>query len=328
MSQKELSVPNIQETDSYKEDGRRSLTELFEGYNSLFKDGWIKVIIAEQSVVLANGSRFLLPVYSYRTPMSGTTPVESMWILGGVHGEEPAGPNAFFEKIAVINELRHSGISAVFIPLMNPAGYFRDWRYEDERRDYTKGHSVSDSEHLLLASNSEGPRVEKPASESAAKIISWVEKTSTLYLPKLAIDHHEDRVPEKFPDGDPRNLTSCYVYASGNGSHTLEIAQKINHIFKESGLPVVDSGTTRFGEAILQGVVDNASDGSIDEFLTADKYYSPPEGKIKNKYPAPTSIVVETTIPFDGSIPLSQRVLAHGKIIDSYVEYWKLVDEV
>ena len=323
-SEIERSLPVIPESDIYREDGRKSLTELWETYLTLIDKGWIGEIIASQEITLPDGSMAELPIFAFRTPLPAGKSEEALWVLGGVHGEEPAGPNAFSQKIDSIDHLREFGIPVVFIPLMNPAGYFRDWRYEDERRDFTKGHSVSDSEHMLLAENSR-PRTDPPASKTADQITSWIERSVSAYYPKLVIDHHEDRVPEKFPEGDPRNITSCYVYASGQGSHTADIAQAVNRLFIESGLPVIDQGTTRFGEQIISGVVANAADGSIDEFLSSAKYFSRSENRIKDKFPASTSIVVETTIPFDGSIPLIDRVRAHGKIVDSYLPFWQLV---
>jgi hypothetical protein len=310
---------------TYKKDGRRSLLELWNKYLELEESGWEKELIAEQKLIL-DGKEITFPVYAFKTLLTNGKPVKAMWVLGGVHGEEPAGPNAFFEQLDTIKKMGMSGVPMVFIPLLNPSGYSRDFRYEDEYRDFRKGHSVTDSEHYLIQEGLEKPRVETPNSKTAGDVTSWVEKTVSLYQPELVIDHHEDRVPEKFPEGDLRNLTSCYVYISGNGSKTEEIAKKINTIFKETNLPVVNKGITRFGEEIVDGMVMNYADGSIDEFLTVSKYYDPETHKLKSKHPAATVIVVETTIPFDGSISVEQRVEAHGKIVKSYPEFWAMVD--
>lgn len=311
--------------DTYKEEGRRSLVDLWTKYLELVDENWEVEVIAEQKLNL-NGKEINLPVYAFKTPLIGDLSTKSMWILGGVHGEEPAGPNAFFEQLETIKEMGASGISIIFVPLLNPAGYCRDFRYEDEYRDFRKGHSVTDSEHYLLQVDSDKPRVEMPNSKTAGEITGWVEKRVGVYQPELVIDHHEDRVPEKFPEGDLRNLTSCYVYASGEGKQTREIAKRINNAFKEANLPVVDKGTTRFGEEIIDGMVTNAADGSIDEFLGVTEYYDPKTQTIKTKHPAATVIVVETTIPFDGSISVEQRVEAHRKIIKAYPEFWEMVN--
>lgn len=318
-------IGNSANIGSYNQDGRRSLNELWSKYLELTKHGWQMEVVTKQKLPTEKGLEIILPIYAFSTPLKNSLPVKAMWILGGVHGEEPAGPNAFFEEIEKIKKLNELGISTVFLPLLNPAGYYRDFRYEDEYRDYRFGHSATDSEHYLLQSGSNKPRSETPNSLTAGEILSWVETKIKTYQPELVIDHHEDRVPEKFSDGDPRNIVSCYVYASGKSAKTLKIAKEINSIFKKVGMPVTDRGRTRFGEDIVDGVVKNTSDGSIDEFLGVSKYFDPTSKSVKLKRPASTVIVVETVIPFDQSIALSRRVHAHRQIIHSYSYFWHLL---
>lgn len=265
-----------------------------------------------------------LPIIALTTPLKDNNPVKSLWILGGIHGEEPAGPNAFFTQIEVINSLAKEGIPTVFIPLLNPLGYSKDWRYENEKRDFRLGHSVADAEHLLL--NSKGnPRIDSPNSQTAKQILNWVTKTILQYQPELVFDHHEDVVDKIYPPGDSRNLTSCYVYLSGNDNNGIDIAKSIDQIFKDTSLPVVDNGTTRFGEKIQDGIVPNTQDGSIDEFFVSEKYFDINTQKIVTKRPTPVVLVVETTVPFDNPIPLAKRQTAHEKIINAYSDFWKKI---
>jgi len=299
--------------ETYSEDGRISLSNLFESYCKLESFGWKKEVIAIQ-----NG----LPVIAFTTPKKENRQVKSLWILGGIHGEEPAGPNAFSSQIEVINNLGKEGIPVVFIPLLNPLGYSKDWRYENEKRDFRLGHSVGDAEHLLLDKEGKA-RAVSSKSQTAKQILDWVTKTIPIFQPELVIDHHEDRVTETYPSGDSRNLTSCYLYLSGKNGKGIDIAKEINQIFKNTGLPVVDNGTTRFGEAIQDGMVTNVSDGSIDEFFISEKYIDPNTHKIISKPPASVVIVVETTIPFDSSISLTKRQIAHEEVIKSYGYFWK-----
>ena len=77
-----------------------------------------------------------LPIIALRSPKKGP----AIWVLAGIHGEEPAGPNAVAAAIADIAMLgEHRPV--VLLPLLNPHGYARNWRYlnvavysEDGRR--------------------------------------------------------------------------------------------------------------------------------------------------------------------------------------------------
>jgi len=311
-------VADLSSKATYQEDGRKSLYDLLTKYLELENSGWQAEMIATQEDNL--------PIIAFKTPLKNNYPVKSLWILGGIHGEEPAGPNAFFSQLETIKKLGNQGISIVFIPLLNPAGYFRDWRYENESRDFSKGHFVTDFDLLLLQENSHSPRSTSIDSQTAIQVSNWVEKTISLYQPELVFDHHEDRVPEKFPEGDLRNLTSCYVYAYGQGEKVLAIAQEINKIFITSDMPVVQNGTTRFGEKIIDGVVANSPDGSIDQFLSVPQYFDPKTQSPKDKHKAQAVFVIETTIPFDGSLALSQRQHAHENIIKSYSHFWHMIN--
>ncbi len=68
--------------------------------------------------------RYALPVIALRTPQGG----EACWILSGIHGEEPAGPNAIAASIDAIAALGERQ-AVVLLPLNNPHGYVNNWRY-------------------------------------------------------------------------------------------------------------------------------------------------------------------------------------------------------
>jgi len=271
------------------EDGRIPLSILLDNFKSLIDLGWQMETITIQSPDF--------PVLAFKTPLKNSKPQKSLWIIGGIHGEEPAGPNAFSEELETINNLAKEGIPVVFIPLFNPSGYFRDWRYENEKRDFKVGQSVTDFVSIKGKTNTE--------------VVDWVKKTALVYIPDLVFDHHEDKVDEKYSETDPHNLSSCYIYASGNEDKHQKIAKTVKQIIKDSRLPIVENGITRFDEEIIDGVVANISDGSIDEYLSST---------------ASAVIVVETTIPFDSSLLLKYRVKAHRNIIKSYSEFWHMIN--
>jgi hypothetical protein len=91
-------VSNNMKTSStvseYTADGRKPFNDLVASFDELEKDGWIKEIITV-SRRGRKGRTMALPVLSYRTPETGP----ATWIISGIHGEEPAGPNAIAEGI-------------------------------------------------------------------------------------------------------------------------------------------------------------------------------------------------------------------------------------
>ena len=73
-------------------------------------------------------------------------------MLSGIHGEEPAGPNAIAANLASLTQLADAGVPIVVIPLANPKAYRHNWRYPNTpERDWKKGggYSVGDAEYLL-----------------------------------------------------------------------------------------------------------------------------------------------------------------------------------
>ena len=114
----ELELPA--EIQTYA-DGRMPVEALYRAYTSLLQKGWQLDIITQSQ---PPGREYALPVIALRTPRSG----EAVWIIAGIHGEEPAGPNAIaaaIEDIAALGKQR----AVVLMPLNNPQGYTHNWRY-------------------------------------------------------------------------------------------------------------------------------------------------------------------------------------------------------
>lgn len=286
---------------TYQKDGRASLEELYSAYLKLKEFGFLVEKITE------SGS---LPILSLRTPKEGP----ACWIISGIHGEEPAGPNALAQKIEVFVYLKEKGIPVVLLPLCNPKGYSRDWRYPNSRRDEKKGRSVGDSEHLLPdLKNPTQPRKKKPACQEAEALTAWVLKRARKYPPLLVINFHED---------EDLTRTSPYIYSQGEKGAKDQVAQAIVREIQKSGLPLQMRGKTKFGEEIANGIVVNVSDGSIDEFLAAKKIYY--QGKVVEGPGAKSAIVPE--IPTVG-FPLSQRVAVYEEILKKLGQYWQMVQD-
>ncbi len=292
--------------DTYKQDGRAPLATLFESFNDLVRTGtdWEMSVIYEQEIK-QDSNKLYLPIMCLTTKQTGP----ALWILSGIHGEEPAGPNALARNTETILNLGKK-IPIVSFPLLNPIGYAKNWRYPNEYRDWKKGTSVSSAEHVLLdfnKANQPQPRRVQPESKEAEMLISKVLELVKSYPPILSLDHHEDEA-----------LEYSYVYSQGSMGAKEPVAEKIINILKNSGIPIQQQGKTRFGEEVVNGVVQSTHDGSIDELMAAEKIIV--QGQVVSGPTAPVSIVIETPVI---KVPLEQRIRAHEAVIKSYE--WLLV---
>ena len=152
-----LQLPDDIETYA---DGRKPIQELYQTYVSLLDKGWqLDVVTRSQP----KGRTYALPIIALRSPHPGP----ATWILSGIHGEEPAGPNAIAASIDTIAALGEQQ-AVVLLPLNNPHGYANNWRYLNMAKYSAKveGQSVGDSSHLLV--DPKNPNLARaPAASSA-----------------------------------------------------------------------------------------------------------------------------------------------------------------
>lgn len=292
---------------TYSLDKRKPIEELYDSYARLAKKGWISEIIYLQPDE-SFGQKISLPILCYRTPKKG----KSLWLIAGIHGEEPAGPNAIAENITYLNTLKNKGIPVVILPLCNPKGYRKNWRYPMRKkisRDGNLNISVGSAVHVLPSrENPKKPRRNKPECLEAEAIISYVLKILLQYPPRMSIDLHEDQ-----------SITAPYIYSQGMLGAEDPVAQEIAELIGRR-FPLKKTGKTQFGEFIREGIISWTRDSSIDEFLAADKIVV--KGKNVNGPAAKTVVVAETPIP---EISLKRRAAVHGDIIKSLDKFWKMV---
>ncbi|MEZ0260345.1 MAG: hypothetical protein ACAH80_05005 [Alphaproteobacteria bacterium] len=259
-----------------------SIEALYSAYHRLTADGWIA-----ETVAVSARRGMAQPILSFKTKAVGP----ALWILSGIHGEEPAGPNALAEGIDVIRDIgRHMPV--VLLPLCNPLGYVSGWRYLD-RPDWQEGVeacSVGDSEHVL--------RGAAPSSPEASALVAQVLKLSATHPPVITADFHEDSL-----------LDEGYVYSQGSLATQDPVALAAIEALRTSGIALRMSGKTRFGEEIAAGVVGPQADGSIDELLAAQSIII--DGKPAKGPGAQTVLVIETP----AAMPLPQRTAAHIAVL-------------
>lgn len=279
---------------TYAADGRRPIDALYAAYRSLVEHGWTLDIVAESRPA---GTTVALPILALRSPSHGA----AVWILAGIHGEEPAGPNAIAETIddiAVLGRRR----PVVLLPLLNPHGYARNWRYLNvpEYSGTVDGHSVGDSSHLLPSPEDPGrARAATASSPEAEALTAYILRQLEDYPPECSIDLHEDNL-----------IDEGYVYSQGRQGAADPHAIEAVAVLKAEGVPIKMGGLTRFDEPITNGIIGPVVDSSIDELMSSATV-------IVGGQPAPgpaaaTVLVFETPA---AALPLPQRVRAHAALL-------------
>ncbi len=275
-------------------DGRGAIETLYESYAGLVERGWTLDVVADSQ---PSGTTQALPIVALRSPVRGP----AVWILSGIHGEEPAGPNAIaaaIDDIAALGERR----PVVLLPLLNPQGYARNWRYLNVAAysETIDGHSVGDSSHLLPTPEDPAhPRADAPSSAEADAVTAYVLRLAADYPPVTSIDLHEDNL-----------IHQGYVYSQGAAGAADPLAIDAVGVLREYGIPVKIGGETRFGEPIAGGIIGPVADSSIDELMSAPDVVS--RGCRRPGPAAHTVLVFETPA---AAIPIGRRIEAHAALL-------------
>ncbi len=275
-------------------DGRAPIESLFRTYLGLVGLGWTAEVVAHSNPVEAAAA---LPIIALRSPTRGP----AIWILAGIHGEEPAGPNAIAMAIDDIARLA-ARRPVVLMPLLNPQGYVRNWRYLNVAvySETVDGQSVGDSSHLLpSAENSDRPRAAAASSPEADAITAFILRLRADYPPLYSIDLHEDNL-----------IDQGYVYSQGVEGEKDVLAIDAVRVLKENGVPIKMDGRTRFDEPISGGIIGPVVDSSIDELMSAQKVVS--NGCAQAGPAARTVLVFETPA---AALALERRVAAHAALL-------------
>ena len=287
------------EIPTYADDGRLPISELFTTFLQLREMGWqLDVVAVSQPAETAYG----LPIIALRSPHAGP----AVWILSGIHGEEPAGPNAVAAAIDDLVKLgeRHP---VVLIPLCNRHGYARNWRYLNVPvySATIEGQSVGDSSHFLpaekQATESRAATASSPEADALTRYILQLVKT---YPPLYSIDLHEDD-----------SIAKGYVYSQGELGAGDPLAIEAVSVLRDHGVPIKVDGQTRFGEEIVGGIIGPVIDSSIDELMSAAKIIV--DGQSQTGPKARTVLVFETPAK---ALTLEQRTAAHHALISRFTQ--------
>jgi hypothetical protein len=298
-----IALPAISATDAgfplpagiaTHRDGRIPIEALYASYVRLTERGWTLEIVAYSEPV---GTTRPLPIVALRSPATGP----AVWILAGIHGEEPAGPNAIAETIDEIATLGRQR-PVVLLPLLNPHGYARNWRYLNVPvySETVDGQSVGDSSHLLPSpEDADRARAAAASSPEADAITDYILRRLKDYPPQCSIDLHEDNL-----------IDEGYVYSQGAKGAADPLAVEAVAVLKAEGVPIKMGGQTRFGEPIAGGIIGPVVDSSIDELMSSPTVIA--DGRPGAGPAAQTVLVFETPA---AALPLPQRVGAHAALI-------------
>lgn len=275
-------------------DGRAPIDQLYAAYMQLIEDGWTLDVIFQSQ---PEGTTLALPIIALRSPTCGP----AAWFLSGIHGEETAGPNAIAAAVDALALLGQT-VPVVILPLNNPQGYARNWRYLNiaEYDENVDGLSVGDSSHLLP--NLDTPkeaRAATPSSPEADAISRYVLDQLKCYPPRYSIDLHEDNL-----------IDEGYVYSQGALGASDPLATEAVLVLRETGIPLKMAGQTRFDETIAAGIIGPVTDSSIDELMSSKTIIV--EGKSRKGPGADTVLVFETPAK---SVTFEQRKNAHLALI-------------
>lgn len=277
------------------DDGRAPIESIYGAALSLVERGWTAEVVAESA---PEGTKTPLPILALRSPKAGP----AVWILSGIHGEEPAGPNAIASAIEDIARLGAER-PVVLLPLLNPQGYARNWRYLNVATysEQVDGHSVGDSSHLLPSADEPSrPRSPAASSPEAAAITAWILAHQADYPVAISIDLHEDNL-----------IHEGYVYSQGVHGAQEELAIKAVGVLRDAGVPIKMDGTTRFDEPVTGGIIGPVTDSSIDELMSARQVVV--GGQVRAGPAAGTVLVLETPA---AALPLAQRVAAQAALLE------------
>jgi hypothetical protein len=267
-------------------DGRKSISDIYADLLKIADADWEVHKICD-----SEADEAALPIISFSTRKHGP----ALWIISGIHGEEPAGPIAISESMSVIKNYAKK-TPVVLIPLCNPQGYRRDWRYLDMPRNIEGkvGKGVGISKHLLLRCKETRPN--SPENDALTRFVVSMART---HPPFIAFDMHEDD-----------ELDRAYIYSQGGRKD--KVAQFVLRKYREWGVAVQESGKTSFDEKVEKGIVGYTEDDSIDELIFSTKIRR--DRKFVDGPGAKTMIVTE--LP-SRAMKLKERVDIYKKLLSA-----------
>jgi len=243
--------------DNNKDVEKLSIPELYLAYSKLEIAHWKCTKICDS---ISRTENYRLPIIALDNYKIGP----ALWIITGIHGDEPAGPNMIARNIEYIAILLHT-IPTLILPLCNPIGYLLNEKYIDKSRTTNDRMSFGDASCKLPNmeySNNRG-NAQNPESQ---QILDYLITENSKRPPAMVIDLREDAA-----------ISKGYVNSQGMNSRGKKgsynrFAWKILQSM-ERFVEIQKTKKTRFNEQIIEGIVGPVRDNSIDEFIATNHIY-------------------------------------------------------
>lgn len=274
--------------ETYQEDGRLPIEEVYRRLQLLEDYGWRKETVHQQEGVIA-GKEVFLPIYCLTKGKKG----RADWFVFAIHGDE-IGP--WMATLEIINFLIRQGREKPIV-LLGPCN---PWGLVSNNRLGPKGVSVGDCLHYFRQG-------EQPTCPEAGALASFSAILAEDYPPRYVYDGHEDGKARSKEGG-----SGSYFYLHGSNSGD-SLAGLLFTTLSQQEIPVILSGQTGFGEEIKNGTVFyskqteggmiNPGDESFDQFLAVET--------------GATVFVPETPINY----PLAQRMVVHKEMMKLILGY-------
>ena len=192
------------------------------------------------------------------------------------------------------------------IPLANPHGYVRNWRYLNlpAWSPDADAQSVGDSSHALIGANTGSARVDAASSAEADALVRYVLRMTGVYPPVISLDLHEDSL-----------IDEGYVYSQGALGVRDPLAVMAVETLIAHGIVLKTGGTTRFDETVTNGLIGPVTDSSIDELMSAKEVIV--DGSRQAGPAARTVLVFETPA---AAVTIGARVDAHAALLETLIE--------
>lgn len=175
-------------------------------------------------------------ISAYRTRKQG----KAIWILAGIHGEEPAGPAGIAYATPY---LRIIDVPVVVIPVCDPFSYARE-----ERPTF----SMTDASAFMFSSRFKIQR------QDTYSFYKNLETLAEKYTPTLVLDLHEDDLAAGF---------YSYIHGTSNIIPDEVVRKFMSDLFPKFKVTFEEDENTRLGEPIVDGIVRVTNDGSIDAYM-------------------------------------------------------------
>jgi hypothetical protein len=300
--------------DTYADDGRASLDTLYKRYLLLSqKDkmphGLEKFII--------NTFYFGNPSESFRTTECQNLPIFTLenratgmavYLIAGIHGEEPAGPIAIAN---MVEKIRTFDFPIIILPVANPWGYKNNWRLINAASEDYDGATIWGAEHHMAHPEiPDRPWFNTPICHQALTFTTHLLKLSRKYAPVLVIDLHENHTDN-----------ASYVYSHGRSGIDDPVALAVERIIAKNAPPFNGHANIEGSNAqIINGIIA-IRDGSATCMMAEKRIYS---NKRWISGPNTQSVIVAET---DAKLPLTERVQRHESVIAQIPELRRLALE-